>query len=258
MRRVVAVLGGVILVVAALEAVQQGTGAGSDDPSLADADCAYAFSSGAGASLMAWCVSTRGNLTRFESPAGFEHIRLSASVEGYVLCAGTTYVAYDIAAGGEFGWAATTTAISGPTSSGVTLRRFTADGAWRLDQKFSRDNKENDVTILMTLTALRAGLPDVRLMRVFYPRNDNDFADETFDRSDRTVWSRDIHAVALSNITFPQPADATVGVYPVVACSSPGVAVPTGFRDLALGVTARLGAMSQNQSKKTTFVYRRL
>jgi hypothetical protein len=225
--------------------------AGAEDSST----CTWTFSSGSGASAMTWCVSNHGNLMRFESPAGFEHIRVGVFTEGYVICNGTSVLAYDLGDAGESGFAAGSTVLSGPSSSGITIRRFSADGAWQLDQKFTRDKKENDVTILMTLRRLGVGLPDVRLARVVDFDNDNDFGDDTQDRSDRGIFSRDIRGVSLSNITFGQPTDTSVSLSSA-ACSPVSSATPT-TTDSYDNVTARLGVMGTGNTKKTTFVYRR-
>ena len=227
----------------------------SGDVSAQSDVCAWTFSSGGGNSQLTWCVTVFGNMVRFESPAGFEHIRVGTFNEGYVLCSGTSVLAYDLAGSGQAGWGGGFAVLAGPSGSGITLRRFTADGLWQLDQKFSRDNKENDVTVLMTLKRLGPFVNDVRLARVTDFDNDNDIGDDVQDRSDRGIWARDIHAVSLSNITFSQFTDTAVGGGGA-ACSQASAATPT-TADSFNNVTARLGGMGLGNTKKTTFVYRR-
>ena len=48
--------------------------------------CASTFSSGSGQTLMKFCVTSNGNITQFESPAGYEHIRFGSFAEGYSIC----------------------------------------------------------------------------------------------------------------------------------------------------------------------------
>jgi hypothetical protein len=226
----------------------------SGGPGTANTDCPWFFSSGAGASLMSWCVSSHGNLSHFQSPAGFEHIFSGTVLEGYVICSGTSVLAHDIGFA-EFNFSPGVAVLAGPTASGITLRRFTADGAWQLDQKFSRDNKENDVSILMTLKRLGTGVADVRLARIFDPDVDNTFSVEE-DRSDRGVWARVSRAVTLTNITYTQAVDTAYQSSFSAACSPASLAVPR-FGDDAAVVTARLGVLGTGNNKKTTFVYRR-
>ena len=225
-----------------------------------DATQDFCFVSGAGPTLLRWCVSRHGNLTHFESPAGHEHVRAGNLTEGYAVCSGTTVLNFDMADFGESGWTPAFTVVAGPTAGGITLRRTSADGRWELTQKWSRDNKENDISVLMTLKNLGPGtILDVRLARIIDFDNSGDFGDDTQDRSDRSVWARDnttLVGATLSNIKFTQPADTALFFDGSAHCSPGSVATPTAT-DLWAFVTARLGPLNAGKAATTTFVYRR-
>lgn len=118
-------------------------------------DCFYQFTTGAGAKKIAYCVSPNANLVRFESPAGSEHIfDGDLSFEGYAVCSATGTHGHDYSNFDEGGFGASTTLAS--SSSGVTIQRSTTDGVFKLVTKFSRDTKEMDLTVAVTLTNLTA------------------------------------------------------------------------------------------------------
>jgi hypothetical protein len=215
--------------------------------------CAFNFVTGGGPSALNWCVSTHANLVRFESPAGFEHLFAGTPWEGYVLCSGTTVLAYDIGSA-EVGWGASFV-IAGPTATSVTIRRLTSNGLWQLDQQFKRDNKELDVTINMTLTNLGGPVADVRLARVNDIDTDNDFGDDVMDRTDRSVTGREARGLSLTNITWNLGTDTAITAA-AAACSPASVATPAVIDNWG-NVTARLGNMGPGNKKKVTFVYRR-
>ena len=242
-----------LLVSASAFAQDNSTGNGEG---TASTDCTWTFSTGSGATRLVYCVSSHGNIMQFQSPQGSEHIRVGTFVEGYVLCSGTTILAHDVGFF-ESGWAPGTTVLAGPSGAGITLRRITSDFNWQLDQKFSRDVKELDVTVLMTLKNNGPTVNDVRLARVVDMDINNDFSDDTQDRSDRGVFGRDSSLIGftLTNVAFNQFVDtAVVGFGP--ACSPASLATPT-TSDSTSVVTARIGPMNNGVSKKTTFVYRR-
>lgn len=94
-------------------------------------------------------LSRHGNLTRFEGPAGYDHIGGGTVGEGYVLCYNSR-VAYDVGYI-ESGFNASTPSCSGST---CTVTRTTTDGQFRLRQVISKVSTERAVTIEMTLTKL--------------------------------------------------------------------------------------------------------
>lgn len=116
--------------------------------------CASTFSSGSGQTLMKFCVTSNGNITQFESPAGYEHIRFGSFAEGYSICdvnANKQY--YDYADAGDSGnWnAPVITQPGGANTFPLTIKRTTSDGLFTLTQAFSRNTGERIVKINTTL-----------------------------------------------------------------------------------------------------------
>lgn len=222
----------------------------------AGADETYCFGSGSGNAAVSFCVSTTGNVTRFLSPGGFEHIRIATRAEGYAICTGTTILANDVTDISVVNLGAPVL-IAGPSATSVTLRRISTDGNWELTQKFSFDKKELDLTITMTLKNLGANKTDVRLARIVDWDNDNTVGGDNQLLSERGVLSNGDggHSTTLTNTTFAQSVDrALAGFGP--ACSPASVATPT-LSDLTSVVTARLGNMNNGKKAISTFVYRR-
>src|SRR5262245_54966557 len=117
---------------------------------------------------MSICLSSQGNLIRFESPAGFVHLSL---IEGYALCSGDPYQPARAVTSGPVEAGFNPAAISQPNGSNtlpLTVTRATTDGAFRLQQTFARDSVEQDVTITMVLKNISpAPIADVFLTRFF-------------------------------------------------------------------------------------------
>jgi hypothetical protein len=99
--------------------------------------CSFNYSSGAGSTSTAYCLSVNGNIVQFSSPAGYELIDAGSVYEGYGVCDLTegsgNYVPYfDYARTDSGNWG--DTVVSAPN---VTTRKFvrvTADGIWQLTQ----------------------------------------------------------------------------------------------------------------------------
>ncbi len=218
-----------------------------------DATCAYSFTAGSGASLVRYCLSEGGTIAKLEGPSGQEHIDVGDVWEGYVACTGTTPQAWDLAQSNS-GFGATTV-IAGPTATGVTLRRSSAQ--FQLDQAFKVDKVEKAITITATLTNISgAALADVRLARAHDPDVDNGAADIEL-RTARGVSASDVNALTLTGLTWNIATDTAIGSAAAPACS-PGSAAPpalTGDASLA-SVTYRLGNMAAGAKKKVVFVYR--
>ena len=169
----------------AQEVVQKELGEGANPETMA---CTYQFT----ASNIKWCLSANGNLVSLQSPGTVEHIRYGGGAqEGYVLCFNGTLRAYDTAAlSAGFG---PPTVIVAKSASGITIRRKTLDGYFQLDQKWSRDNTERDLTVQMTLKNLGpAG--NVVLWRVADLNVDFSLSgsyNNRFDQSHYSLWVRD-------------------------------------------------------------------
>ena len=171
------------------EAVTRDLGEGANPESAA---CTYSFT----ASNIKWCLNANGNLVSLRSPGEVEHIRWGPApgyaIEGYILCVNMALKAYDNAyAGMGFG---PPTVIVAKTATGITIRRKTLDGTFQLDQKWSRDNTERDLTVQMTLKNLGPAVGNVVLWRVADVNVDFSIDltyPDRYDRTRLTAWFRD-------------------------------------------------------------------
>lgn len=224
----------------AQDVVQKDLGEGANPESSA---CTYAFT----ASNIKWCLNANGNLVSLQSPGVIEHIRFGggAAVEGYILCVNGALRAYDNAAvGAGFG---PPTVIAAKTETGITIRRKTLDGLFQLDQKWSRDNTERDLTVQMTLKNLGPAVSTVVLWRVADINVDYSIDGaypDRFDRSKYTLWFRDPvlnrDAVTMGVLTLNQVNGAFVQPYTsAVSCST--VAEPTLPSVAAQDVMGKIG-----------------
>lgn len=249
---------GAVVCVAAMLAFMPGTAMAQEQANAAGATpepllttCSHLFGSG----NLVWCVSNEGNLVRFTSPAGFEHIAVGGISEGYVLCAAATGNYWDTALSAS-GWGPPIVlALSG---SGITIRRTTTDGRFQLDQKWSRDNNERDLTVQMTVTNFGAAQP-VTFMRISDPDVDNDFSDDRFDASAHAGWTRDFNGVTMSSLTLNVPHSVIMSnPAPIVSSCSPAfvVGVPGGPGDPGISILYNLGTMATGKKKIVRVSYR--
>jgi hypothetical protein len=179
--------------------------------------CFSATNYGSGAKTMNICISSHGNIVKFEAPGGFEQIGpFNVFKDGYAICTGSppANFYYDVG-GSEAGFGAPVIdQPKGANTLPLTITRDTTDGIWRLGQKFTRDTKEKDLLIVMTLTNLSAtNQPVVRLQRAFEGDADNNtIANSYFGRTNESVfeWVDTVdvdgrpqgHGLSLSNLTF--------------------------------------------------------
>jgi hypothetical protein len=145
------------------------------DP-LSNAPIAKCFNSGTGANKLTACVSDHGNLVKFESPAGFDHIgQQNLFRDGYAICTGNLPTipneshGYDTG-GIEAGFGPATIVDPSP----LTISRDTTNGVFRLIQKFRVDKKEKEVLIEMTLMNISGVAREaIKLQRAFEGDVDN-------------------------------------------------------------------------------------
>jgi hypothetical protein len=100
-------------------------------------------------------ISVHGNVIRFTSPVGFEHIRNGTFGEGYLISNfdPSEFVhGYDFADYGEAGFGgAIINQPNGANTLPLTITRTTTNGRFRLTQKYAFDKKENECLITMTV-----------------------------------------------------------------------------------------------------------
>jgi hypothetical protein len=214
--------------------------------------CAYAFSTGAGATAFNWCLTVNGNLTKFETPAGENHSAPEEFLgEGYGVCSASG------AHGVDWGnWEPVPfgppVVVAGCTSGkSCTIQRDTTDGAFRLLQKFTQNTKELELNIDHTLTNIGAVTrTSVVLTRVmhFYVKGD---ADDRGDTSRRSAWLRDEDAIASTASTLKESASTFIidGFMPDCNAAPNALPTPTDPGDLGNVITYNLGTLAPGKKK---------
>ena len=111
-------------------------------------DCFALLGSGSGLTLMQVCISKDGNLTKFESPAGFDQIgQGNLFRDGYSICTGNLpnfqTVPEGCDAGSEAGFGAPVIVQpNGPNTLPLTITRTTNDGVYQLKQSYALEHRE--------------------------------------------------------------------------------------------------------------------
>jgi hypothetical protein len=121
----------------------------------------FATSTGGGTKYR---VSTDGNVYSIESPTGYEHINIGSTIEGYLLCYGTTVpasAAWDVA--NSVDGFATATHTSG---SPFTVTRRTSNGSVQLTQVFTFNATSKSLNIVMTVKNLTGSSLNIVLRRI--------------------------------------------------------------------------------------------
>src|SRR5215813_11448846 len=114
------------------------------------------FSSGSGWTLVKVCITDNGNVSYFESPAGFIHLN---GREGYALCTDTgngrwQVNGFDVNYASN-GWSLST--VSQPNGGGtfpLIITRLTLDGLYQLKQTFTSNWSERGIDVKIELTNL--------------------------------------------------------------------------------------------------------
>lgn len=132
----------------------------------ASSTCSYTFTTGSGPKYLQSCVTVNGNLTEFQNPQYYEHIRVGLNGEGYGICDITAgYVGYfDYADYGDSAnWQAPVTLSS--TATSVKIQRTTGDGNWTLTQTLTQSATNSNVKITMVLKNNTSVTRDAYLVR---------------------------------------------------------------------------------------------
>jgi hypothetical protein len=122
----------------------------------ASGSCFASIGSGSGATALTVCLSDHGNIVRWTTPAGVEHSTLN---DGYVLCSLGTVApivhGWDAGISTEDGFGPPTIdQPNGANTLPLAITRMTDDGVFELEQRFTRDATEKDLTIAMAVTNL--------------------------------------------------------------------------------------------------------
>jgi hypothetical protein len=221
--------------------------------------CTYPFT----ASNIKWCLNANGNLVSLQSPGTIEHMRIGTpAIEGYILCVSGAVKAYDTAYLPGSGWGPPAV-IAAKTATGITIRRKTLDGLFQLDQKWSRDNTERDLTLQMTLKNLGPAAV-VELGRVADFNVDiglDGLFTDLFDRTRNTLWFRDPvngrDGVTMKLLTLNPNYLAIVADADLAPrCIYPQLAFPGGPRNVMGHARFIFGALSSGSQKVVKLGYR--
>lgn len=158
---------------------------------MADSVCKYSSSSGSGANLFKYCISSHGNVVEFTSPSGQTHIHGS---EGYVLCetisGATALDGFDAGVTPEFGCGSATVNSTSP----LTITRHCGN-CIQFKQQFKKNNAEKELVITMTIkNTCSSTLTNVRIARYFDGDIGGDSSEDIYSTSEDSVWGRDTQA----------------------------------------------------------------
>lgn len=253
----------------------------------AAAECFATIASGSGAGHFKVCISERGNVVSFETPAGYEQ---AISGDGYVLCsagrpAGPVVHGWDAGGFGEEGFAPPfIDQPNGPNTLPLTITRVTLDGVFEVVQRFGFDGLEKDLTVNMRVRNL-TDEPRLRVRLARFLRMSPNQSVETGTQNGENNATRTADSVLLwddSNDEGPQgpafgvgltarsfrtrhstvvedhddwnPADSD-GPQRAEGCSPIAKTTPIlGLRDLQGRVTYHLGTVGR--SRRVSFLYR--
>ena len=249
--------------------------------------CFASIASGAGATALTVCLSDHGNIVQWTTPAGVEH---SIKNDGYVLCSlgvGAPVVhGWDAGISTEDGFGPPIIdQPNGANTLPLVITRTTDDGVFRLEQRFTRDASEKDLTIAMTVTNLgRTTRNRVQLGRYFgmSPNHQNNSPNNASTTSDSVFLWDDPHQ------SFVDPPGRVYGVTltalsynilhtPVVedhdawnpedddgpqrakSCSPIDFGGPIiDLLDLRGRVTYELGTLAPGRDRRVRFLYRHM
>lgn len=252
----------------------------------ASGTCFATLASGGGANGFSVCLSNHGNIVQWTTPQGVEH---SIRNDGYVLCSdspgGPVTHGWDAGISTEQGFGAPSiNQPNGANTLPLTITRTTNDGVFRLQQRFTRDATEKDLTIQMTVTNLdRTAHRGVRLARYFgmspnhqnnSPNNASVTTDSVFLWDDPNQSFVDppglVYGVMLTALSYDimhtpvvedhddwNPQDD--GAQTAEACSPIPKAGPMiDLLDLRGRITYELGTLLPGRNGRVRFLYRHM
>jgi hypothetical protein len=161
-----------------------------DFTALAAPQC---FTSGSGATFLKVCITERGNISHFESPAGRVHLQAR---EGYVLCSNffESQGVHGFDAGiAEAGWfLPTVSQPGGPGTLPLIITRNSIDGLLQLKQTFKVIPGEREVEVTMAVKNVSSTtVPNVIVDRYFDGDLDNT-AKNVYDGVSQSVWGKSL------------------------------------------------------------------
>ena len=253
----------------------------------ASGTCFATIASGSGATALTVCLSDHGNIVKWTTPAGIQH---STRNDGYVLCslgaAAPVVHGWDAGISTEDGFGAPfIDQPNGANTLPLVITRTTDDGVFRLEQRFTRDATEKDLTIAMTVTNLgRTTRNRVQLGRYFgmSPNHQNNSPNNASTTTDSVFLWDDPHqpfvdaphlvyGVMLTALSYNITHRAVVedhdawnpedddGPRRARSCSPLDFGGPIiDLLDLRGRITYELGALGPGRSGRARFLYRHM
>ncbi|MGH7846175.1 MAG: matrixin family metalloprotease [Candidatus Binatia bacterium] len=236
-----------------------------------------------------------GNLVRFESPQGFEHIQLGSLREGYIMCySGGGGVAYDLTYDSAGFFDPSISQPSGPGTFPLEFFRTTTDGLLQLRQRFTGNSfvatgngsldlngdgllcnvpgecgncTNRTVHLLMEVTNLSASpINNVVLVRAADLKVDSQPAANRFIRTadSVTAWvdsegGETHHGVLMQGITGAVPPESlvqTIAQSEAINCNVTSVATPATGTFVGK-LRWPLGTLAPGETKQVRMHYRR-
>jgi hypothetical protein len=224
------------------------------------------------------CISERGNITYFESPAGKVHLR---GREGYAVCSGVNdSTVYGFDAGmAESGWGPPT--VSQPNGGDMlplTIERDSLDGVVRLTQTFTINSGARELQVKVSVKNLSAVAITPRLARYFDGDIDDTASDDRYDRTTASVWGTPYVTGIANGLMLTQTTTLPVsegvtqispekfsdwnpfgsGAQSARRCiGTAGLSVPTPAGDYVGRALAHLGTINPGETRTVTYRYRR-
>jgi hypothetical protein len=234
------------------------------------------FTSGSDATFLKVCITERGNISHFESPAGRVHL---LSREGYVLCSSffQSEGVHGFDAGtAEAGWLTPTVSQpGGPGTLPLIITRNSIDGLLQLKQTFKIIPGEREVEVTMAVKNLSSTtVPNVIVDRYF----DGDLDSTSKNRYDgvsQSVWGMSLIdpntnnglmlTLAPSSVVFhSEPHKQTFGDWNPLGSSLQLARECRGNskfgspEDLVGRLSNFIGSILPGQTKSVTFRYHRI
>jgi hypothetical protein len=252
----------------------------------ASSACFANLASGSGATALTVCLSDHGNIVKWITPAGVEH---STKNDGYVLCslgaAGPVVHGWDAGFIEDGFGPSIIDQPNGVNTLPLVITRTTDDGVFRLDQSFTRDATEKDLTITMTVTNLgRTTRNRVQLGRYFgmspnkqnnSPNNASVTTDSVFLWDDphqsfvdapHLVYGVMLTALSYNILHKPVVEDHDAwnpydddGPMRAKSCSPLDVAGPiVDLLDLRGRITYEVGTLAPGKGRRVRYLYRHM
>ena len=211
--------------------------------------------SGAGATLIHYCITPNGTVSSFRTGLSSESIAIGVTVEGYVVCSTGGSNAFDITHGASGFGAPIQTAVNP-----LTISRTTTDGRFNLSQQFFTDTQNGGVRIQMTLKNLTgATITGVKLARVGDIDANGFVTNAGILGGDSVTQTAAGVGVSMRSLTYPTPHLVTLENFSGIDTPSCNpvlpVASPTASDDLGGRIAFTFGNLNAGVSKLAKVAY---